>query len=94
MPRRKGHIPVRTCVSCGEKRSKTDLIRLALDVKGEVVRDDAAGVPGRGAYVCPVKDCWENLDKGGRLSRAFRRRGPLRLRFDPNACDVSDNTIH
>lgn len=73
MARHQGHVPVRTCVSCGAKRNKTDLIRLVMDPEGRVIRDDAGRFPGRGAYVCPSRDCWENLEKGGRLGRAFRR---------------------
>ena len=94
MRRREGHIPVRTCVSCGAKRSKMDLIRLVLDAEGRVVRDDSGRRPGRGAYVCPVKTCWESLEKGGRLIRAFRSAGPLRFYFDLNMHDNTDNTIH
>jgi predicted RNA-binding protein YlxR (DUF448 family) len=94
MPRRERHIPVRTCVSCGAKRSKTDLIRLVVDAEGRVVRDDSGRRTGRGAYVCPEKNCWENLEKSGRLSRALRCSGPLRFCFDLNVYDIKDNTSH
>ena len=78
MVRSKDHIPVRTCISCGEKRNKNELIRLVLDANGVVRRDDSGKRHGsRGAYVCPNRSCWENLKKGKRLNRAFRKNGPI-----------------
>ncbi|MBW1827877.1 MAG: YlxR family protein [Deltaproteobacteria bacterium] len=69
--------PIRTCISCRTKKDKKKLIRLVLDVHGFVVRDDRGGGKGRGAYVCPDKSCWENLKKGNRLNRAFRKEGSI-----------------
>ena len=77
MGRNKGHIPIRTCISCGTKRSKNELIRLVLDSQGQVVRDDLAKRQGRGAYVCPLKSCWESLRSGRRLNRAFNKEGNI-----------------
>jgi uncharacterized protein len=88
-------MPIRTCISCGAKRCKGNLIRLVLmDMAGTVVRDDSGTRPGRGAYVCPRKTCWENLEQGGRLDRAFRNAGPMRLHIDVKTHEVSDSTIH
>lgn len=72
----KNHVPVRTCISCGTKRDKKELIRLMLDGQGLLVLDDGKG-RGRGAYVCKNSSCLENLKKGNRLSRSFRRQGPI-----------------
>jgi len=72
--------PIRTCVSCGAKRPKKELIRLALGPGGIVARDDRGGVHGRGAYVCPKKSCWEDLRGSGKLRRAFRKEEPVKLR--------------
>ena len=77
MGRHKGHIPIRTCISCGVKRSKNELIRLVLDVQGLVVRDDFNKRQGRGAYVCPRKSCWESLRSRKLLNRAFRKEGRI-----------------
>ena len=77
MGKDKGHIPIRTCLSCGAKRGKKDLIRLILDARGLVVRDCSGSGQGRGAYVCPARDCWDKLEDRGRLNRAFRTQGPL-----------------
>ncbi len=66
-------MPIRTCISCGSKKDKKKLNRLSLDAGGFLIRDDKGKVPGRGAYVCDDKSCWEKLKKGNRLARVFRR---------------------
>lgn len=75
----KKHIPIRTCISCGTKRDKKELIRLVLDTQGSVVRDDNLKRNGRGAYVCPQKSCWEDLEKDKRLMKAFRKSIPIAI---------------
>jgi predicted RNA-binding protein YlxR (DUF448 family) len=68
-----GHRPVRTCIVCGKKRSREELVRLVL--KGEdVVIDKKKIMPGRGAYVCRITGCLEMAEQNDRgcLSRAFR----------------------
>jgi predicted RNA-binding protein YlxR (DUF448 family) len=77
MGRDKTYIPIRTCISCGAKRSKNELIRLVLDAQGQVMRDDLFNRQGRGAYVCPRKPCWESLRSGRRLNRAFKKEGNI-----------------
>jgi predicted RNA-binding protein YlxR (DUF448 family) len=72
MGKAKGHVPVRTCVSCGTKQAKRDLIRLLVNGAGQVVRDDQGKAQGRGAYVCKNKSCCEQLTKNRRLGRRFR----------------------
>ena len=74
MSKGKGHIPIRTCVVCGAKRPKFELIRLTVDESGFVRRDDKGKLGGRGAYVCPNEKCLKELTKKPRLlCRALRR---------------------
>ncbi len=68
----KGHIPIRTCISCGAKRGKRELSRLVVNRKGQLIRDDEGRRQGRGAYVCKAKSCREQLSKNKRLRRHFR----------------------
>lgn len=82
MGKGKGHNPIRTCVSCGAKRNKKELIRLALDAQGVVIRDDSGKNEGRGAYVCMSKFCWESLRRGRLLNRAFRKEVPMVVHAD------------
>ncbi|MCP4575879.1 MAG: YlxR family protein [Deltaproteobacteria bacterium] len=73
MSRNRGHIPIRTCICCGAKRNKRELIRLVLDTNGVVVRDNRGNKVGRGAYICGNEDCLAELNTGKGLSRAFKR---------------------
>ncbi|GMV35976.1 MAG: hypothetical protein AMXMBFR61_04840 [Fimbriimonadales bacterium] len=68
----RSHVPVRTCVGCARKAAKGDLVRLALDPKGRLRRDQRNRLPGRGAYVCGAA-CARAAAKRGRFERAFRR---------------------
>ena len=75
----KRHIPLRTCISCRENRSQRELIRLVINTGGMVVWDEYGKGQSRGAYVCPRKSCLENIEKGNRLNRAFKKKGPIAL---------------
>jgi predicted RNA-binding protein YlxR (DUF448 family) len=72
MGKAKGHIPIRTCISCGAKRRKRELIRLVVNGGGQIIKDDQGKVQGRGAYVCKREFCREQLSKNRRLGRRFR----------------------
>jgi len=77
MSRGKGHIPIRTCISCGRKGDKKSMIRLVLNEKDMAVIDAKGAAPGRGAYVCNTMHCIELLKERRRLGRAFRKKGPV-----------------
>jgi predicted RNA-binding protein YlxR (DUF448 family) len=68
---RQKHVPERSCIACREKRAKKELIRL---VSGEdAVRIDLRGKDtGRGAYLCPLRECWETGLKGNRLEHVLK----------------------
>ncbi|MEW6665018.1 MAG: YlxR family protein [Thermodesulfobacteriota bacterium] len=77
MGNRNDSFPVRTCISCGAKRPKGELMRLVLDPEGKVVQDESGVRPGRGAYVCRGGLCLERLPQA-RWERAFRIRNKPR----------------
>ncbi len=64
--------PQRTCIVCGSKRAKMELLRLALDDENRVRFDHRQHHHGRGAYVCPRPECLTRV-KLAQLQRAFRR---------------------
>jgi len=66
------HIPQRTCVACRQTKEKRNLIRLVYTENGEVEVDTSAKMSGRGAYLCPKKDCWETALKRNSLEHALR----------------------
>jgi predicted RNA-binding protein YlxR (DUF448 family) len=79
MGKGKGHIPIRTCLSCGAKRGKDELIRLGLTPENRLIRDDRGAYPGRGAYVCKNKSCQEKLSHNRHLGRRFRTNGSITI---------------
>ena len=72
MDRKNKHMPQRTCVACRQKRYKKDLIRLVRTNDGTVEVDASARKPGRGAYLCPRKSCWEAGLERNHLERLLR----------------------
>jgi len=74
--------PLRTCLGCGNKASKVELVRLVLS-DGVLVLDEKGVLPGRGAYCCRNRGCSHRLVKQRKkLAWALRyqeaeKTGPL-----------------
>ena len=65
---------LRTCLACGRKQVKKDLLRLVADDVAVLVVDHGQRFPGRGAYCCNNRLCLRKLCKGRKkVSRALRR---------------------
>ncbi|WP_417915723.1 YlxR family protein [Candidatus Electronema sp. JC] len=70
---RRGHVPIRTCKGCGQKRPAAELIRLTLAEGGGLREDSGRCLPGRGVWCCPGGACRLRLEKNKKgLRRAFR----------------------
>jgi len=66
------HVPIRTCLGCGQRSLKGELIRI-VTVDGALRVDEAGRLPGRGAYLCPETACISSLlKKKGKLSYSLR----------------------
>ncbi|MDP6549523.1 MAG: YlxR family protein [Dehalococcoidia bacterium] len=66
------HIPERSCVACGKKFPKRDLVRIRRTPEGAVVADRSGKGAGRGAYLCRSPGCWQRgVHKGG-LERSLK----------------------
>jgi predicted RNA-binding protein YlxR (DUF448 family) len=70
-PKKQKHIPLRSCVSCHETKSKRELLRIVRTVDGHVLIDATGKKSGRGAYLCAKLSCWENAMKKKRLEQEF-----------------------
>ncbi|MBL7209841.1 MAG: YlxR family protein [Dehalococcoidia bacterium] len=70
---RKSRIPQRSCVACRTTKAKRDLVRLVCSA-GTVEIDRKGKKTGRGAYLCPVRECWEAGLKGNRLEYTLRTK--------------------
>ena len=66
------HVPQRSCLSCGRRAKKRDLVRLVRTVGGSVEVDAIGKVSGRGAYLCSNRECWEEGLKKTRLDRVLK----------------------
>ena len=66
------HIPQRTCVGCGQIRSKREMVRVVRTLDGGVEIDETGKRSGRGAYLCRRQECWEVALKKDRLEHALK----------------------
>jgi len=62
---------VRTCVGCRARASRTALLRVAIR-NGELVFDEQAVLPGRGAWVHPALECVDTALRRRAFARALR----------------------
>lgn len=66
------HVPQRTCIACRKVDAKRGLQRL-VRVDGDRVAIDVSGKqPGRGAYLCAERSCWEAALKRPAIERALK----------------------
>lgn len=72
-------IPMRQCVGCREMKQKRELIRVVKSPEGAVSLDFRGKLPGRGAYVCPRKECLARARKSKALERAFEMQLPAEV---------------
>ncbi|WP_370552546.1 YlxR family protein [Conexibacter sp. CPCC 206217] len=84
-----GHEPLRRCVGCGRTAPRSSLLRYVV-IDGALVADSAGQLPGRGAYTCRARDCFDAARSRGGFNRAFRRavRVPSTV---PAELDPSEN---
>lgn len=65
-------LPQRTCVACRRIRAKRELVRLVRTRRGDIEIDITGKKEGRGAYICPDRECWERALKGKQLENTLR----------------------
>ena len=66
--------PMRMCVGCREMKEKRSLMRVVKSPEGAISFDRVGKAPGRGAYVCKSKECFERAVKQRQLERALETR--------------------
>ena len=65
-------IPVRRCVGCNAQRPKRELVRVVRSPEGEFSVDFTGKKPGRGAYICHKRECFDKAKKSHGLERSFK----------------------
>lgn len=64
-------IPQRMCVSCRERKNKSELVRVVLLPDGTIEVDPTGKMAGRGAYVCKSKECLDAAIKAQRIEKSL-----------------------
>ena len=72
MPAR--HVPLRTCVICGSRSPKGQLLRIVAGPGEGVAVDTTGKSSGRGTYVCKDGNCAQNGLKRGRIEHVLRAK--------------------
>ena len=75
-----GHIPVRTCAGCGEKRGKQEMIRVLRTPEGSITVDAEQKGNGRGVYLCRQASCLKKAEKRRSLERGLGVPVPPEIR--------------
>lgn len=63
--------PLRMCIACREMKNKKELIRIVKNTDGEISLDFTGKKNGRGAYICPSKECIGKCIKTRAINKAF-----------------------
>ena len=71
MTARSRHVPLRSCVVCGNKTPKDALVRIVSTPPGKVSIDQTGRLHGRGAYVCIRGECGPEGLRRGRVEYAL-----------------------
>lgn len=65
------NIPMRRCTGCMTSKPKNELVRIVKTENGLEV-DETGRKNGRGAYVCPSRDCFEKAVKRRSIPRSLK----------------------
>ena len=67
---------IRTCVACGAKRTKGEMLRAGTTQKGVFTVGGRGKQAGRGCYICPNSTCIEAAKEKKSICRALRTEVP------------------
>ena len=67
---------MRQCVGCREMKNKKEMIRVIRTSEQEFVLDATGKKNGRGAYICPNRECLSQAIKSKGLERSFKQAIP------------------
>ncbi|MEG2770269.1 MAG: YlxR family protein [Oscillospiraceae bacterium] len=85
-------IPLRKCVGCMQQKAKKELVRVVKNAEGEISMDLTGKKSGRGAYICPNKECLQKARKAKRLERNFECQIPDEV-FERLETEIETRTI-
>ena len=65
-------VPQRTCIACREEKGKRELVRIVRTPEQQILVDPTGKANGRGAYLHPIRSCWEKALKGATIKHALK----------------------
>jgi predicted RNA-binding protein YlxR (DUF448 family) len=65
-------VPRRTCIACRQEEGKRQLVRIVRTPDQRLIVDPTGRANGRGAYLHPVRSCWEKALKGATMKNALK----------------------
>ena len=71
MPRVR-HVPMRTCLVCGQRGPKREMLRIVRCSDGSVQIDEAERINGRGCYICLERAKIDSKKLQGKIKRALK----------------------
>ena len=95
----KHRIGERTCMGCGRKTYKKDLLRFVVHDNEEVLFDSKQNMPGRGGYLCPKQTCFSLAGKKRKKAVRLRRANKidpsslLQIAGVRRACEADDLNV-
>lgn len=78
MPKKK-KVPQRMCVGCQQMKPKKEMIRVVRTPENDIEIDFTGKRSGRGAYICPLEECFHAAQKGKRLEKALKGSIPAEV---------------
>ena len=75
------HVPMRTCVLCGDKRPKRQLLRIVREDDDSERFDERSRISGRGCYVCMDAAKFDQRRINDKIKRALKLRTDLSADF-------------
>lgn len=65
-------VPLRKCIACNEMKPKKELVRIVKNKENEVKVDLTGKANGRGAYICPTIECFDNAFNNNKLQKVLQ----------------------
>ncbi|MDE6981907.1 MAG: YlxR family protein, partial [Lachnospiraceae bacterium] len=72
----------RQCVGCREMKAKGELIRVVKNSEDEILVVATGKKDGRGAYLCPNRECLDRAVKNKGLERSLKTAVPKEIYED------------
>ena len=69
-------VPMRQCTGCQEMKNKKEMIRVLKTAEGEITLDATGKKNGRGAYICPSRECFQKAVKNKGIERSLKMAIP------------------